>query len=63
MEVKITINSEERIVVIPMQYDKDNDSLGLGEVQIEPMPDKDEDISKDIVMNLTYAIISALKGL
>lgn len=63
MKVQITINSENRIVVIPMEYDNKLDSLNLGEVQIEPIPDKNEDVSKDVVMNLAYTILSTLKGL
>jgi len=62
MKVSITINSENRIVVIPMEYFSEEDTLGFGEIQVEPTPNKDEDISKDIVMNLTYAIITMLEN-
>lgn len=61
MKIKITINSEDRVVVIPMQYDSEKDELNFAEIQIEPIPNKDEDISKDIVMILTQHILSSLQ--
>lgn len=60
--VKITINSEDRIVVIPITYDESTDSGELNEIQIEPVPDKNEVISNDIVLNIANAIISLLKN-
>ena len=62
MNLKITINNEDRIVIIPMKYDQESDSLDINEVQIEPVPDKDEDVSKDVVLNLAKFIIGSLKG-
>ena len=61
MKIKITINSEDRVVVIPMQYDSEKDELNFAEIQIEPIPSKDENISKDIVMILTQHILSSLQ--
>lgn len=63
MDIKITINSENRAVVIPMAYDKDADALSFKEVQIDPIPAKDEDITKDVVLNLTHFIITGLRNL
>ena len=62
-KVKITINSEDRVVVIPMQYNVNNDTLDFSELQIEPIPNEKDDISKDIVLILTQTILSTLKGL
>lgn len=63
MNIKITINSEERSVVIPLIYEKSTDSLNINEIQIDPIPNKDEDISKDIVLNLTQLIISVFNNI
>ena len=63
MDVKITINSEERIIMIPMTYDKESDTLSMEEVQIEPTPKDKEDLSKDVVVNLAHAIIGMLRQL
>lgn len=62
MNVKITINSEDRIVLIPMDYDKESDVLNIGELQIEPLPDNKDDINKDIVLMLAGSILSMLKA-
>ena len=59
-KIKITINSEDRIVVIPMEYNPEDDSMHFYELQMEPIPEKDdEDLSKDIVIKLTTMILSA----
>ena len=60
-KVRITINSDSRVVVIPMQYDSEKDTLDFSELQIEPMPDKNEDVSKDIVLQLTQLIMSTMQ--
>lgn len=57
--IKITVNGESRAVVIPMTYDKDTDSLSIKELQIEPIPDSKEDISKDIVLQITQMIMNS----
>lgn len=63
MNIKITINSEERSVVIPLIYEKSTDSLNINEIQIDPIPNKEEDISKDIVLNLTQLIMSVFNNI
>ena len=63
MNIKITINSEERSVVIPLTYEKSTDSLDIKEIQIDPIPDKDEDITKDIVLNLTQLIMTTFNNI
>ena len=50
-----------RIVMIPMNYDEANDVLSFEETQIEPIPEKDEDVSKDLVIQLTMIVLSTLK--
>ena len=61
MQVKISISSEDRIVLIPREYK--NDELSINELQIEPYPNKDDDISKDVVMYLTKAIMEMFKNI
>ena len=61
-KVKITINSDDRVVVIPMEYDTTSDSLNFSEIQIEPIPSDSEDVSKDVVMQLTMLIMSILQN-
>lgn len=60
-KIKITINSENRIVIIPLEYDNSNDSIEIKEIQVEPIPQENEDISKDIVLLLTQNIMSMFK--
>lgn len=59
-KVKISINGENRVVIIPMEYNEETDVIEIKEVQIEPMPDKDEDISKDLVMYISQLILAGL---
>ncbi len=59
-KVKISINGENRVVIIPMEYNEETDVVEIKEVQIEPMPDKDEDISKDLVMYISQLILAGL---
>lgn len=60
--IKVTVNSEDRIVIIPIEYDETSDSAELKEVQVEPTPSADEDLSKDIVVTLSMAIINLLRN-
>ena len=57
-KIKITISNGDRVIIIPMTFDKESDSLEINEIQIEPVPEKDEDISGDIIFNLAQAILS-----
>jgi hypothetical protein len=57
-KIKITINSDDRIIMIPMEYDSEKDSITIDQLQIEPLPDKNEDISKDIVFSITQMIMN-----
>lgn len=61
MKIKITINSEERAVVIPVDYDTVSDELHINEIQMDPIPDKAEDVSKDVVLLITKLIMNAFK--
>lgn len=63
MKVKITINSEDRIIIIPMEYNAENDTLECSDIQVEPVPEQNEDISNDIVFNMAQLILSTLKSL
>lgn len=59
-KIKISINGENRVVIIPMEYNEETDVVEIKEVQIEPMPDKDEDLSKDLVMYVSQLILAGL---
>lgn len=59
-KIKISINGENRVVIIPMEYNEETDVVEIKEVQIEPMPDKNEDLSKDLVMYVSQLILAGL---
>lgn len=59
-KIKISINGENRVVIIPMEYNEETDVVEIKEVQIEPMPDKNEDLSKDLVMYISQLILAGL---
>ena len=63
MNIKITINSEDRSVVIPINYDKSTDSMIINELQIDPIPEKSEDISKDVVLGITQMIMNTFNNI
>lgn len=60
-KVKITINGEDRCVILPMEYSPETDVIELKEVNIEPMPKEDEDVSQDLVLYLTQLILVGLQ--
>ncbi len=62
MQIKISINGEKRTIVIPLEYDESSDSMTISQVQVDPIPNSDEDISNDIIFNLTKAIFSVLQN-
>ncbi len=59
-KIKIAISTPDRAVVIPMEYDDEKDELVIDQMQIDPYPYKDEDISKDVALVLTQVILNAL---
>ena len=59
-KVKIIINSQHRSIVIPLEYDAETDSAELKEVQVDPVPEKDEVIDGDIAFTLAEFIIKGL---
>lgn len=63
MQIKITINNTERAVVIPINYDSELDVLDIKELQIDPIPDKNEDISKDVVLGITQMILNTFRNI
>lgn len=63
MLTKITINNKDRAVVIPIEYDPATDSISIQEIQIDPIPNKDEDISKDIVLTITKLIMDMFNNI
>ena len=59
-KIKIIINTQHRDIVIPLEYDAETDSAELKEVQIDPMPEKDEVIEGDVAFALAEFIIKGL---
>ena len=49
--------------MIPMEYDTEKDTLEFNDIQIEPMPEQNENISNDVVFNMAQLILSTLKSL
>ena len=60
-KIKIAISTPERAVIIPMDYDEDKDEVVLNEIQVEPVPEKDEDITKDLAFFITQQILTLFK--
>lgn len=60
-KIKVSINGENRVVIIPMEYDAENDNLNINTVQMEPIPDPDDDISKDPVLIMTEIFLRSIK--
>lgn len=56
-KIKIIINTQHRDVVIPLEYDAETDSAELKEIQIDPMPEKDEIVDNDVAFLLTELIL------
>ena len=59
-KVKIIINSQHRSIIIPLEYDAETDSAELKELQIDPIPEKDEIINDDVAFTLAEFIIKGL---
>lgn len=61
--IKITITDNDKIVIIPIAYDEEKDSMTINELQVEPVPDENEDISKDLVFVISRMILEKLTGI
>lgn len=59
--LKIAISTPDRAIVIPLKYNDENDEVVVDELQVEPIPNKDEDISKDLAFFITHKILNSLK--
>ena len=59
-KIKIIVKSETRDIVIPLEYDAETDSAELKEIQVDPLPEKDEVIDGDIAFSLAEFIIKGL---
>lgn len=59
--IKIAVSTPDRAVIIPMEYNDENDEIVINELQVEPIPDKDEDISKDLAFFIVQKILTVLK--
>ena len=63
MPTKSTINNKDRAVEKTKKYDPATDSISIQEIQIDPIPNKDEDISKDIVLTITKLIMDMFNNI
>lgn len=61
--IKITITDNDKIVILPISYDEEKDSMTINELQVEPVPDENEDISKDLVFVISRMILEKLTGI
>lgn len=57
--IKIAISTPERAIIIPMEYDDENDELAIKDMQVEPLPEKDEDISGDLAFFIVQKILKS----
>lgn len=60
-KVKIIINGQKRSFIIPLEYNEETDSAEIKEFQVDPMPEKDENTDKDIVLFLADLILNAIQ--
>ena len=58
--LKIAISTPDRAIVIPLEYNDENDEIIVNELQVEPVPNKDEDISKDLAFFIAQKILNSL---
>lgn len=59
--IKIAISTPDRAVIIPMEYDDEKDEVVINELQVEPVPQKDENISEDLAFFITQKILTIFK--
>jgi len=60
-KVKIIINGQKRSFIIPLEYNEETDSAEIKEFQVDPIPEKDENTDKDIVLFLADLILNAIQ--
>lgn len=58
-QFKIAVSTPNRAIIIPMEYDDQQDVVEIKELQVEPVPDKDEDLSKDPAFFIVQKILKA----
>lgn len=58
--LKIAISTPDRAIVVPIEYNDENDELVIKELQVEPVPKKDEDISKDLAFFIAQKVLNSL---
>jgi len=58
--LKIAISTPDRAIIIPMEYDEEKDIITVNELQVEPVPEKDTDISTDLAFFITQKILKSL---
>lgn len=60
-KVKIIINGQKRSFIIPLEYDETTDTAEIKEFQIDPIPEKDENTDKDVVLFLADLILNTIQ--
>lgn len=58
-QFKIAVSTPERAIIIPMEYDDEHDTVEIKELQVEPVPNDEEDISKDPAFFIVQRILEA----
>lgn len=61
-QLKIAVSTPDRAIIIPMEYNDEKDEITINELQVEPIPDKDVDISTDIAFFIVQKILGALNN-
>ncbi|MBQ8132328.1 MAG: hypothetical protein IJ193_07550 [Bacilli bacterium] len=57
-QFKIAVSTPDRAIIIPMEYNEEQDTVEIKELQVEPVPDKDEDLSKDPAFVIVQRILN-----
>lgn len=60
-QLKIAISTPDRAIIIPMEYDNEKDEIIIDELQVEPVPEKDMDISTDLAFFIAQKILNSFK--
>lgn len=60
-QLKIAISTPDRAIIIPMEYDENKDEITIEELQVEPVPDKNTDVSTDLAFFIAQKILESFK--
>lgn len=57
-KLKIAVSTPDRAIIIPIEYNDEKDEITINEIQVEPMPKENEDISGDLGFFITQKILT-----